>query len=205
LSQIANNSEAVRADVRHRDLPLFFYGALLGTVGLSIYSVGILLFLLRSLLFLGEPFRKWDDAIILFSGLPCTLALLLAFADIALLLPKKRKSSRTRALPPLSDKRVVVALTAYNDAKSIAGAVADFRQHPLVRRVIVVDNNSADETAKLACEAGAQVVTELKPGYGQCVYRCFQEALGAEENSELIVLCEGDLTFRAADLEKLLT
>jgi hypothetical protein len=38
---------------------------------------------------------------------------------------------------------------------------------------------------------------------GDVSYRCFQEAL-AEEDSELIVLCEGDLTFRAADLEKLL-
>ena len=46
------------------------------------------------------------------------MALLLAFADIALLLPRKRKP-RTRVLAPLSDKRVVVALTAYNDAKSV--------------------------------------------------------------------------------------
>ena len=41
------------------------------------------------------------------------------------------------------------------------------------------------------------------PGYGRCVYRCFQEAL-AEESADLIVLCEGDMTFRAKDLEKLL-
>ncbi len=185
-------------------MPLFFYGALLGTLGLTIYFLGILFSVVRLMLFLGEPFRKWNDAVIWFSGLPCTLALLLAVADIALLLPRKRRSSRMGSLTPISDRRVVVALTAYNDAKSISGAVADFREHPSVRHVIVVDNNSADETAKLAREAGAEVVTEIQPGYGRCVYRCFQEALKAPEAGELIVLCEGDLTFRAADLGKLL-
>jgi hypothetical protein len=49
---------------------------------------------------------------------------------------------------------------------------------------------------------GAKVVKEMKPGYGRCVYRCFQEALA--EQAQLIVLCEGDMTFRARDLEKLL-
>src|SRR5207245_11188660 len=87
--------------------------------------------------------------------------------------------------------------------KSVAGAVQDFRNHPGVRRVIVVDNDSQDSPAEVARRAGAHVVTEDQPGYGRCVYRCFQEAL-AEADSELIVLCEGDFTFRAADLEKLL-
>jgi hypothetical protein len=49
---------------------------------------------------------------------------------------------------------------------------------------------------------GTDVVRKLQPGYGPCVYRCFQEALRAEGN--LIVLCEGDMTFRAKDLEKLI-
>ena len=202
MSQIANNLEPRRAPVHN--LPLFFYGALLGTVGLAIYFVGILFSIVRLLLLLGEPFKKWNDAVIWFSGFPATLALLLAFADIALLLPRKRSSSRTRSLEQISDRRVVVALTAYNDAESIGPAVKDFREHPMVQRVIVVDNSSKDDTAELARRAGARVVTETRPGYGRCVYRCFQEALRAEENSELIVLCEGDLTFRAADLEKLL-
>jgi hypothetical protein len=204
LSDISKKQEEPRTGARSLDVPLFFYGALLGTVGLAIYFAGILFSIVRLLLFLEEPFRKWNDAIIWFSGFPCTLAVILVFADIAVLLPRKRRFSQVGSLAPISDKRVVVALTAYNDAKSIAGAVTDFRGNPSVRQVIVVDNNSLDETAEFACKAGAQVVTETQPGYGRCVYRCFQEALRAEENSELIVLCEGDLTFRAADLEKLL-
>ena len=93
-------------------------------------------------------------------------------------------------------------LTAYNDEASIGHAVEDFRRHPLVSAVIVVDNNSRDRTFNVATQAGAGVVRELQPGYGRCVYRCFQEA--SQTGSNLIVLCEGDMTFRAKDIEKLL-
>jgi glycosyltransferase involved in cell wall biosynthesis len=72
-----------------------------------------------------------------------------------------------------------------------------------VQRVIVVDNNSRDRTSEAALRAGATVVVEDKPGYGRCVYRCFEEAL-AHSDDEVIVLCEGDLTFRANDIDKLL-
>ena len=106
-------------------------------------------------------------------------------------------------MDPITDRGLVVALTAYNDEASIGSAVADFKTHSLVRHLIVVDNNSSDHTFEVARRAGAAVVTEIQPGYGRCVYRCFEEAL-AQGNSELIVLCEGDMTFRAADLDKLL-
>jgi glycosyltransferase involved in cell wall biosynthesis len=67
----------------------------------------------------------------------------------------------------------------------------------------VVDNNSRDKTADAARAAGAIVVTEKQPGYGRCVYRCFQEAL-AQSGCDLIALCEGDMTFSAKDLDKFL-
>jgi glycosyltransferase involved in cell wall biosynthesis len=102
----------------------------------------------------------------------------------------------------VTDRRVVAVLTAYNDEESIGAAVRDFRAHAMVREIIVVENNSRDRTADVARAAGARVVTELQPGYGRCVFRCLQE--GLVTGSELIALCEGDMTFRAADLDKLL-
>jgi hypothetical protein len=191
---------------RHREIPLFLFGALFIVLGLAVYFGGIVLSIFRLVLNFREPFREpfrtWNQAVIWYSGVPSTLGVILVVADLVFLLPGKRRRSRVEALPPVSDRQVVAVLTAYNDEKSIAAAVEDFRNHPAVRRVIVVDNNSQDATADLARRAGAYVVTEDQRGYGRCVYRCFQEAL-AENDSELIVLCEGDLTFRAADLEKL--
>lgn len=192
----------VAAPARSTLLPLCFFGALLTLFGLAAYFLGIALSVVRLILGLGEPFREWNAAILWYSGVPSTFGLGLIALDLGLLLPRKRRLSHRKALDPVRDRRVVVALTAYNDAESIGQAVADFRRHPLVRAVIVVDNNSRDTTFDEAVKGGARVVTELKPGYGRCVYRCFEEAL--QEDANLVVLCEGDMTFRANDIEKLL-
>jgi hypothetical protein len=189
--------------LRLEDIPLFFFGSLFVILGLTMYFFGEFVSIIRLTLHLGEPFRGWNQAIVWYSGMPFTLGLFLAAADLVLLLPGKRRRSLSHILEPVLDRHVVVALTAYNDEGSIGDAVADFRGHPLVKKIIVVENNSSDATAEVASAAGAVVVTEMNPGYGRCVYRCFQEAL-AEQDQELIVLCEGDMTFRAKDLEKLL-
>src|SRR5262249_51361284 len=148
--------------------------------------------------------KAWNEVIVWYSGVPTTMGLTLIGLDLALLLPAKRRESHRRMLEPVLDKRALVLLTAYNDEESIAPVVADFRRHPAVREVIVVENNSTDRTFDEAARAGARVVTEERPGYGRCVFRCFEEAL-ADAGDELIVLCEGDMTFRAQDIDKLFT
>src|SRR5258708_27122923 len=54
---------------------------------------------------------------------------------------------RTRSR--LTNPRVAVALTAYNDELSIGDAVRDFISQPNVVAVFVVDNNCRDRTAEL--------------------------------------------------------
>jgi hypothetical protein len=70
-----------------------------------------------------------------------------------------------------------------------------------VRRVLVIDNNSRDATSERAREAGASVIVHREPGYGECVYRALSEA-SAYADTELTLLCEGDCTFRANDIDK---
>ncbi len=101
----------------------------------------------------------------------------------------------------LAAARVHVGLTCYNDEKAIELAVRDFKGCPAVSRVVVVDNNSRDGSVEAARRAGAdRVVIEQTPGYGACCMRALKEA---SEGSDVIILCEGDMTFSASDVPKL--
>jgi hypothetical protein len=123
--------------------------------------------------------------------------------DCFVLLPNKRRADEVH-FQPVENPNLTVVLTAYNDELSIGESVRDFKTHPLVKRVIVVDNNSRDRTSEVALQAGAEVVLEKQPGYGQCVYRALTEG-SSYRDTDLTLLCEGDMTFRALDIDKFMT
>jgi glycosyltransferase involved in cell wall biosynthesis len=98
--------------------------------------------------------------------------------------------------------RVHVGLTAWNDEESIRHAVRDFKACREVHRVVVVDNKSSDNTVEVARAAGAdRVVVETIPGYGACCMRALDEAA---KGADVVILCEGDMTFSASDVKKYL-
>jgi hypothetical protein len=185
-----------------RRVPLLMYGILLAGLGMTMYLFGVLLAVPRNLLGGGERFLAFNEWIVWYSGVPVMLGLCLALADLFFLFGRKRSPQLEVRHDPIGNPRLIVALTAYDDEASIGDAVRDFRSHPLVDEVIVVSNNSRDSTLERAREAGATAVNEPRQGYGRCVYRCLQEAIA--RGNELIVLCEGDRTFRAYDLDKFL-
>lgn len=186
----------------HR-VPLLMYGILLVCLGIVMYLFGVLAALPRHLFMGGnERFLAFNEWIVWYSGVPLMLGLCFALVDLFWLFRHKRSHKQAVRHEPVANPRLVVALTAYDDEASIAEAVRDFRSHPLVAEVIVVSNNSRDSTMERAREAGATAVNEPQQGYGHCVYRCLQEAIA--RGTELIVLCEGDRTFRAYDLDKFL-
>lgn len=182
--------------------PFLLYGVLCFVIGLTMYVAGVLLVFPRYLLGLHallDPAAEW---LVWYSGVPITLGIMLSLFDLLYMLQHKKPDVPVRYVP-VERRRVTVALTAYNDEDSIAGAVEDFLAHPLVERVIVVSNNSRDATFTRAEAAGALTFNEAAPGYGRCVYRCLSEAVKFKD-TEFVVLCEGDSTFRAYDIEKLL-
>lgn len=191
-----------RAALKIALLPWALYGFVVFSFGLAMYFVGTMLVFPRYLLGLDPELRAVTEWIVWYSGLPVVAGLCLVVGDLLLLLGLKRTAGEV-AWRPLADRRVTVALTAYNDELSIGDAVKDLRAHPLVANVIVVSNNSRDATFDIASAAGAIAVNETRQGYGWCVHRCLSEALALGE-TELIVLSEGDGTFRAFDIEKLL-
>lgn len=106
--------------------------------------------------------------------------------------------------PSFLNRKVCVALTAYNDQDAIFPAVKEFISQENVVEVIVVDNNSRDKTSERAFNAGARVVHEKKQGYGNACIRGLKEALLCDD-ADVVVLAEGDMTFYGKDIWRMVT
>ncbi len=97
------------------------------------------------------------------------------------------------------NKKVSVVMPAYNESENIAIAIKEFKAQNPVDEIIVVNNNSSDDTRKLAMESGATVIDEMHQGYGFACRRALKEGKG-----DYIILVEPDGTFDANDIEKFL-
>jgi hypothetical protein len=181
---------------------LALYGIILVLLGIFCYSVGVLVAVPRRLFFDTPTSFIINEGLVWYSGMPFLLGWSLIFIDLFVLYPVKRKNEFIKHAEILN-KNLTVVLTAYNDEKSIALAVEDFQNHSLVSRVIVISNNSKDNTLESAKNAGAIALNETQQGYGACVYRALCEGVKYTD-TEIVVLCEGDMTFRSYDIDKLL-
>lgn len=180
--------------------PLLLYGVLAALAGLTLFALSAAADLCAILATGAAP--GWIRQGYLAAGTIFWTGAALGTADLFLLLPGKRRE-RFVAWDPPANRQLTVVLTAFNDAASIGQAVRDFASHPAVQRVIVIDNGSTDGTAEEAGRAGAAVVVEPRRGYGHCVYRGLAEG-ASQSDTELTLLCEGDMTFRAYDIDKFL-
>jgi glycosyltransferase involved in cell wall biosynthesis len=84
-----------------------------------------------------------------------------------------------------------VIIPAFNEAKSIGEVLKDIPSDQ-VRNVIVVDNNSTDETALIALEAGAVVLKQPIQGYGASCLKGMEYLAGLGESPEIVVFLDGD-------------
>ncbi len=91
------------------------------------------------------------------------------------------------AAPTLAAK-VSVVIPALNEAKRIASVVRYALSDPATAEVLVVDDSSIDDTAALAREAGARVITSTMLGKGASMH---DGAMHAKH--ELLVYLDGDL------------
>lgn len=89
--------------------------------------------------------------------------------------------------------KVAVLIPCYNEALTIGKVVADFRRLlPNEAVIYVYDNNSTDNTAEIAAEAGAVVRQEYQQGKGNVIRRMFREI-----DAECYLLVDGDDTYPA--------
>lgn len=87
--------------------------------------------------------------------------------------------------------RICVIIPAYNEENSIAKVVADI-PFGLVQEVIVVNNNSNDNTEINARNAGATVLREKRPGYGYACLKGIEYIKQLQPAPDIVVFIDAD-------------
>ena len=100
------------------------------------------------------------------------------------------------------NKIIKVIIPAYNEEKSIIKVIQDIPS--VVDEIIIVDNNSSDQTAKNAQEAGAKVLTEIKKGYGNACLKGMSYVKSQTHQTDIIVFLDGDFSDYPEELTKLI-
>lgn len=95
--------------------------------------------------------------------------------------------------PARSDAPVVLFMPAHNEEATVAECIArtpsDVHGHPV--QVIVIDDGSVDDTAAVAAQAGAEVVSMgANRGLGAAVRRGFE--VGVSRRAAAVVFCDAD-------------
>ena len=92
----------------------------------------------------------------------------------------------------MNDKKVAVLIPCYNEAVTIEKVVRDFKTALPDADIYVYDNNSTDDTAKIAEKAGAIVRREYRQGKGNVIRTMFREI-----DADCYIMTDGDDTYPA--------
>ena len=102
--------------------------------------------------------------------------------------------------------KLLIALPCYNEAKTIAGVLETIPKSFVgvdELRLLVIDDGSEDDTAKLALQAGAMVIRhKCNKGLGQAFRSAVDYAI--RYGFDLMVNMDGDRQFNPSDIQKLI-
>src|SRR5574344_101278 len=86
--------------------------------------------------------------------------------------------------------KIAILIPCYNEALSIKSVIDDCKKYIPEATIYVYDNNSTDDTAKIALAEGAIVRHEYQQGKGNVMRRMFREI-----DSECYIMVDGDNTY----------
>jgi len=107
----------------------------------------------------------------------------------------------------MDKNKVSIILPALNEAETIGRVIDEIPTQALKQagysiEVLVVDNSSTDQTAQIAQEKGARVITEPRRGKGRAVRTAFEQV-----RADFVFMLDSDYTYPATyipDMLKLL-
>ncbi|MEO8055869.1 MAG: glycosyltransferase family 2 protein [Acidobacteriota bacterium] len=89
-------------------------------------------------------------------------------------------------------RTLAVLIPCLNEEKGIASVVSEYRRAFPEARILVVDNGSTDATARIAREAGAEILEETRRGKARAVASAFDVL-----DEDLVLMVDGDGSYPA--------
>jgi glycosyltransferase involved in cell wall biosynthesis len=96
---------------------------------------------------------------------------------------------------------IKVIIPAFNEEASIGKVISEIPD--LVSEIIVVSNNSSDQTETVAKMAGATVLREPQKGYGYACLKGLEYIASQEIKPDIVVFLDGDYSDYPQDLHKI--
>lgn len=98
--------------------------------------------------------------------------------------------------------RIKVIIPAHNEEKSIAKVINDIPS--IVDEIVIISNNSTDNTVQVAKKAGATVLEEHRKGYGYACLKGIKYIENQTEKTDIIVFLDGDYSDFPEELQLLI-
>ncbi len=102
-------------------------------------------------------------------------------------------------------QKVTIVIPCYNEEAGIASVIKSVPKQKLSHAyqfdILVIDNNSTDNTAQAAKAAGARVIHESKQGKGNAIRTAFNSI---DATTDYVVMLDGDNTYKADEVGRML-
>jgi glycosyltransferase involved in cell wall biosynthesis len=97
--------------------------------------------------------------------------------------------------------KIIAGMPAYNEGKYIGTMVLNTRQY--VDEIIVIDDGSHDNTARIASLAGARVISHPQnKGYGAAILSIFNEA--RKQDPDILIILDADSQHDPAEIPRII-
>lgn len=94
--------------------------------------------------------------------------------------------------------QVAILIPCYNEEQTILKVIRDYRRVLPDAEIFVYDNNSTDDTAKIALTSDVTVKNEYRQGKGNVIRSMFRQI-----EADCYILVDGDDTYSAEDARKM--
>ena len=94
-------------------------------------------------------------------------------------------------------KKISVIIPCYNEEITIKQVIEEFKKYLQEAEINVFDNNSKDNSVKLAREAGAMVTEVNYQGKGEVVRRAFSDI-----DSDIYIMVDADMQYDISEIKK---